>query len=413
MTLPVADAATSRSVALPLIPRSHGLTFLVSLPAARLQTAHLAAAGRRRRGNVGRNSYRDDWTKRAALFADIAEVVRPDHLVVLRANREAAEDGVEGAAAHNFREVDGLDALRLLDSLEDDLHAHIGLAFEIRRLRAFVLFLPARDEYLVLRRVERRAVVDDAPDAFGNRSHGLHGAVGHETHAGNEHLVEDAEIVCLRREVDGVAACQRHPEAFGARRFYLLDERGIIVRAERGVDFGDNFLVVHLGRLGKAVTGIATPGDVAGQHCPLGLLARRQPRPNHRRVLGVLFVHAEYPRHAGITGQLIALVDRRDVERIPAPEQRSHCQGLAGRDCSRQNPVTLRGELLGLLARDLGLRLAVEDLDFDLAAIYAALRIHLFDGKLDGAQGFLAETGIGAGQRRRHADPERFLSKRR
>src|ERR1035441_434203 len=52
----------------------------MSLSAARSRTAHLAAAGWRRRCNVRGSSHRDDPTKRAALFADIAEVVRPDHL---------------------------------------------------------------------------------------------------------------------------------------------------------------------------------------------------------------------------------------------------------------------------------------------------------------------------------------------
>ena len=131
-----------------------------------LQSAHLAIAGWRRGRHAGRDRLRDDGTELPALFADIAHIVGQDHLVIVGTQRHLAEDRIECSSAQRLGDVDRLHALGLLDRLEDHLHAEIGFTLEAGRLIAVVFLLPCLDEGLVFWRIQRRGIVDDAPDAL-------------------------------------------------------------------------------------------------------------------------------------------------------------------------------------------------------------------------------------------------------
>ena len=96
-------------------------------------------------------------------------------------------------------------------------------------------------------------------------------------------------------------------------------------------------------------------------------------------------IGAEHPRYAGVAGELVALVDRRDIDGIPSLQHRAHRQALARCDRARQNLVAFQRQLLGLLAGDVRLGLGVERLDLDFAAGDATFGIGLGDSKFDSA----------------------------
>jgi hypothetical protein len=123
-------------------------------------------------------------------------------------------------------------------------------------------------------------------------------------------------------------------------------------------------------------------------------------------------IGAEHPRHAGVAGQLVALVDGRDIDCIPARQQRGHGETFARRDGAGQDLVTIKRQLLRLLAGDLRLGFAIEYLDLDFMAGDAAFSIGLRRRELDGSHRLGSEAGIGAGERGWHTDLQGLLGER-
>src|SRR6185369_3645575 len=62
---------------------------------------------------------------------------------------------------------------------------------------------------------------------------------------------------------------------------------------------------------------------------PLAFLAGGKPGLDHGRVLRVRVIDAEHPRDTRVAGELVALVDRRYIQGVPAIEHRRHCQAFA------------------------------------------------------------------------------------
>src|SRR6185369_8677493 len=293
------------------------------------QRGHFALGTGRRIGLLGGNGAGDDGAQLAAALADVADVVGCRQLVILGAYRELAHDGVESSAAHHAGQVGRLHALGALDRLENDLHSKVGLAFEVGRLVTRVALAPALDEPLVVGRVQCGAVVDDAPDALGGLAQCLDGAVRHEADAGRENGIEQPELLGLGREIDGVATGQRDPEPIRPARLDLLDEGRIVVGAESGVVLRHDLLAAGPGRVAEALARVAPPGAIGPDDGPLAFLAGGKPGLDHGRVLRVRVIDAEHPRDTRVAGELVALVDRRYIQGVPAIEHRRHCQAFA------------------------------------------------------------------------------------
>ena len=333
-----------------------------------------------------------------------------DELVVFGAHRQPAIDGIEAAASHGLDQIVRLVALRLGDRLQNHLHADIRVALEVRGFIAFIGILPGRDEGLVSRGIKGRTVVDDAPEVFRDCAQRLNRAVGGgETDPRGKDLVEQAELLCLLGEGDGVTAGQRHPQAFGAGAPDLLDEGCVVVGAEGRIVFSNNISAVCLCRGIEALTGITAPGGIDCDDRPLLLLARGEPGFHHCGICVIGAVDAEHPRHAGLAGQGVRLVDGYDIERVPAFQHRRHCQALSRCDGAGQDLVTLERQFFGLLAREFGFGLGVEHLDVDLAPHDPALRVGLRRRELDRPLRLVAQAGEGSRERSRHADLDRLL----
>ena len=164
-----------------------------------------------------------------------------------------------------------------------------------------------------------------------------------------------------------------------------------------------------VGGLLEARARIAAPGDVGADDRPLGLLARGEPRLDDG---GVGIVGPIDPEHAGLAllaGDVVGLVDGRDVDRIPARQQRPDGQRLARGDRAGQDVEAGERELFALLTGKLGLGLGIEKAHLDLAAVDTAGGVCFRDRELDRPLRLVAELGVGAGQGGRHANSQRVL----
>ncbi len=119
-------------------------------------------------------------------------------------------------------------------------------------------------------------------------------------------------------------------------------------------------------------------------------------------------IGAEHASIAGGAGDRIALVDGREVKRVPLAELRAECEPLARRDRSGEQVEAAQGQFLALRTRYIGLCLRIEETHFYLAAVDAASRVGFLDRQIDRALYLIAEIGISPGQGSRHADADRF-----
>jgi hypothetical protein len=258
---------------------------------------------------------RDDLpAERGALLDDLADVRGPDELAVV-IDGDGAFDALEAEARERRLDLRGVDALGLLDGLEEQLRRDVVVGDDVVGVAAVGL-LVALDERLVLRVVRAHVVAEVVVEADDLIAERLEQRLGDHVHAEDGLvLVEQLELVALVDERHAVGAVLDREQPVGVGALELRDVRAELSRPQRRERLEHDLLAGLLGRglelLGRRVTGAV----VDRLDCPLLGRQLAQRRSDRVDVHRVALDRAEGVGAAPLARQRVVLAERVEVQR--------------------------------------------------------------------------------------------------
>ena len=220
---------------------------------------------------------------------------------------------------------------------------------------------------------------------------------------------QQPELLQLAQQPDGVVAGDRGVEDLRARRANLAEILRVVLGIERGKHLADragaHFLRARLeGGDGRAPHLIVRP-EV--EHLGLRLLLG-QPDGERGRLLAGARIHAKDVGRAAVAGDRVGERHRGRDQLAGAFGELPNRKRRAGADGAGEE-VDLGDleQLLRLLHRDRGVGFFVLVEQLDRTSHDAAGGIHLLHGEIEAPPHLLADSGIGAAERRHHADLDR------
>src|SRR6266436_2828809 len=338
-----------------------------------------------------------------ALFLLAGDEVAVAGNIALLVEGDAAGDRVEYLAGmHHVGDLLGIERLRLLSRLLDDLHG--GIAVERVGLRLETALLAEQlDNFFVLRIVARVGRV------------GHQRAVGAGPRDRGKLVVGDA-VAAHQRRLDALVAHLAHDQAASVVQAAPVDEVRIC-RLDLGGESGEVLVVlVHALEhdlletlcvdglaclLGKA---LAVGGLVMDDGDALAFEFRRNERAGHDALLVVASAHPENVPHAGAIGDLGIGGGRRNHQHAVLKVDVGSRDGDAGVEVADDEFHAIGGELVCDRHAFLGVGAVIPDAHHELLAQNTAGRIYIFDRLVDAILEPTPNRSAAAGDRAAHGE---------